>query len=88
MFRAKAEELKRRLAGCLLELVHRVQRQLSIRVVIHQSHPNMPGTNRYCEIQRGNETIHLKSKDKAALRKGDSFAAAPAPIRADAFVRR
>ncbi len=31
----------------------------------------MPGSNGYCEIQRGNETIRLKSKDKTALRKGD-----------------
>jgi N-methylhydantoinase B len=31
----------------------------------------MDGTNGYCEILRGNETIALKSKDKAPLRKGD-----------------
>jgi N-methylhydantoinase B len=30
-----------------------------------------PGTNGFCEIVRGNQTIHLKSKDKTALRKGD-----------------
>ena len=30
-----------------------------------------PGTTGYCEIQRGNQTIRLKSKDKTRLRKGD-----------------
>ncbi|MBN8926485.1 MAG: hydantoinase B/oxoprolinase family protein, partial [Rhodospirillales bacterium] len=30
-----------------------------------------PGSTGYCEIQRGNETIRLKSKDKVPLRKGD-----------------
>ncbi len=30
-----------------------------------------PGSTGYCEILRGGETIRLKSKDKAPLRKGD-----------------
>ncbi|MBN8873570.1 MAG: hydantoinase B/oxoprolinase family protein [Rhodospirillales bacterium] len=30
-----------------------------------------PGGTGHCEIQRGNETIRLKSKDKVPLRKGD-----------------
>jgi N-methylhydantoinase B len=30
-----------------------------------------PGSCGFCEIQRGNDTIELKSKDKTALRRGD-----------------
>lgn len=31
----------------------------------------MPGSRGHCEVRRGSETIRLRSKDKAALRKGD-----------------